>query len=157
MKKFSLTDLIIFIVSTELTGAVSALISGGYSAFYRQLIRPPFSPPGAVFPVVWVLLYAGMGFSAYLIYRDDDKDAERRVALGLYVIQLAVNFSWSIIFFRSGSLPGGVIAAILLFIAIAAMMLSFRKVNKLAALINIPYLLWSAFAVYLSVGIWILN
>ena len=157
MKKFSLTDLIIFIVSTELTGAVSALISGGYSAFYRQLIRPPFSPPGAVFPVVWALLYAGMGFSAYMIYRDDDKDAERRVALGLYVIQLAVNFSWSIIFFRFRSLPGGVIAAILLFIAAAAMILSFRKVNKLAALINIPYLLWSAFAVYLSVGIWILN
>ena len=82
MKKFSLTDLLIFIVSTELVGAFSALISGDFNSIYTEIIKPPLSPPAWLFPVVWAVLYAIMGISAYMIYRSNNhlsRSEERRV------------------------------------------------------------------------------
>ena len=145
MKKFSLTDLLIFVVSAELTGAVSALISGS------------FAPPAFLFPVVWTILYALMGFSAYLVYRSEDSGSDRSTALGFYFIQLAVNFSWSIIFFRFRLFLLAALTALLLAVLVAGMILAFRKVSKTAAYINIPYLVWMTFAAYLAFGVWILN
>ena len=157
MKKFSLTDLLIFVVSAELTGAVSALISGNFSDLYAEIRNPPLSPPGWLFPVVWTILYALMGIGAYIVYRNDDADSDRNTALGLYVIQLGVNFLWSIIFFRFKLFAVAALTALILVLLVAAMLLAFRKVNKTAAAINIPYLLWLIFAAYLSFGVWILN
>ena len=157
MKKFSLTDLLIFIVSAELTGAVSALLSGGFSSLYAEIQNPPLSPPGWVFPVVWTVLYALMGTGAYLVYRSEDAGNERTASLGLYVIQLGVNFLWSIIFFRFRLFPVAAFTALILLILAAAMVNEFRRVSRTAALINLPYLVWLAFAAYLSFGVWILN
>lgn len=157
MKKINWTDLLISVVSAELVGAVSALFSGSFTSFYSQLAQPPLSPPAAVFPIVWAILYALMGISAYLIWKSCNSGQERSTAIGLYIIQLALNFSWSIIFFRFRKLGLAVIAALLLFAAVFAMIMSFRKVRPLAAWLNVPYLLWLAFAVYLSAGTWVLN
>lgn len=157
MKKFSLTDLLIFVVSAELTGAVSALISGSFKPFYESVENPPFAPPAALFPVVWTILYALMGLGAYLVYRNEDAGSDRTAALGIYVIQLAVNFSWSIIFFRFRLFAAAAVTAALLAILSAAMVIAFRRVNKTAAVINIPYVIWLVFATYLSIGVWILN
>ena len=157
MKKFSLTDLLIFVVSAELVAAVSSLISGSFTPLYSEIRNPPLSPPSWLFPVVWTVLYAVMGFSAYLIYRDEDSGSDRSRALGFYVIQLAVNFSWSIIFFRFRIFPLAAFVALLLAVLVAGMILAFRKVNRIAAYINIPYLLWMTFATYLAFGVWFLN
>ena len=155
MKKFSLTDLLIFVVSAELSGAVSALISGSFSPLYAEIRNPPFA--AFLFPVVWTILYALMGFSAYLVYRSEDSGSDRSTALGFYFIQLAVNFSWSIIFFRFRLFLLAALTALLLALLVAGMILAFRKVSKTAAYINIPYLVWMTFAAYLAFGVWILN
>lgn len=157
MKKFSLTELLIFIVSAELTGALSALLSGSFSSLYQELSAPPFSPPAWLFPVVWTILYAVMGTSAYIVYRFEDAGDLRIPALGIYIAQLAVNFSWSIIFFRFRALTLAALTAVLLVILVGAMIVSFRRVSKLAAYMNIPYLMWSIFASYLAIGFRILN
>ena len=157
MKKFSLTGLLIFIVSAELTGALSALASGSFSGLYSGVSQPPLSPPAFLFPVVWTLLYALMGASAYIIYREDDDLVNRSYALGYYVIQLAVNFTWSILFFRFELFGIAAVTAILLFALVAVMILSFRKVSRLAAVTSVPYLVWLAFASYLAIGVWYLN
>lgn len=156
MKKEKLTTLLIFVIGTELIGALSGLLSGGnFSAFYKSLEQPPFAPPGWLFPVMWVILYALMGISAYQIY--ESEEIGRKRALILYGIQLAVNFSWSIVFFRFKSLLGAVIVIVLLLILVAAMIVLFYKIKKSAAYLNIPYLLWTAFAAYLTIGIYLLN
>ena len=157
MKKFNLTDLLIFIVSAELIGAVSALISGSFSPLYSEIRNPPLAPPAFLFPVVWTVLYAVMGFSAYLIYRDEESGSDRSTALGVYIIQLAVNFSWSIIFFRFRLFALAAFVALILAVLAAAMILSFRKVSRTAAYVNVPYLLWMMFATYLAFGVWFLN
>ena len=155
MKKIKWTELIISIVGTELVGALSALISGGYSEYYSQLVQPAFAPPSAVFPVVWAILYAVMGFSAYLVYFSESP--QRKNALIIYITQLFINFSWSIVFFRFRALLPAAAVAVLLVIAVAAMIIIFGKVNKTASRVNIPYLLWSIFAAYLAVGFYVLN
>ena len=155
MKKFNLTDLLIFVFSAELVGAFSALLSGGYSDFYAELTRPPLSPPSTVFPVVWTILYALMGISVYLVWREDTQAS--RQAIGIYVIQLTINFSWSIIFFRFEALLAAAIVAVLLLAAVAVMIYSFYGVNRKAAYLQLPYLAWSLFAAYLAGGIYLLN
>ena len=156
MKKEKLTTLLIFIIGTELVGALSALFSGkNFSAFYQSLNQPPLAPPGWLFPVMWAILYVLMGISAYQIY--ESEHSLRRNALLLYGIQLAVNFSWSIVFFRFKSLLGALLVIILLLILVALMMLLFGRIRKSAAWLNLPYLLWTAFATYLTIGIFLLN
>lgn len=155
MKKFSLTDLFIFIVATELVGAVSALLSGSFRDFYSEIIRPPFSPPAIVFPIVWAVLYALMGISAYMIFLN--RNPQRKNALTIYIVQLAVNFSWSIIFFRFRLLNASAVVAVLLAVLVAFMVYMFAKIKKSAGLINVPYLLWSIFASYLAICTAILN
>lgn len=155
MKKFSLTDLLIFIVATELVGAVSALLSGNFRDFYSEIIRPPLSPPAIVFPIIWAVLYALMGISAYIIFLN--RSPQRKNALTVFAVQLAVNFSWSIVFFRFILLNAAAAIAVLLAILVAIMVYMFAKIKKAAGLINIPYLLWSIFASYLAIGTAILN
>lgn len=155
MKRFSLTDLLIFVVSAELTGALSALFSGGYSDFYAEIARPPLSPPAFLFSLVWTILYALMGISAYLVWRADTQDSRR--AIGVYAIQLAINFLWSIIFFRFRALLAASFAAILLSAAVAVMIYAFYGINRKAAYMQLPYLVWSLFAAYLASAAYILN
>lgn len=156
MKKNKLTDILIYILSAEAIGALSALFTGGYSDFFEKFERPPLQPPMWVFPVVWTILYAVMGYSAYLVSGSDDKAAAKR-ALKVYWIQLGVNFLWSIIFFRFENLWAAFAIVILLLILIIIMIILFRKVSPTAALINIPYLLWVIFAAYLNYQIAVIN
>ncbi len=155
MKKHNIADILIFIISAELIGALSALLSGGFSDFYMRYEEPPLLPPAWLFPVVWVILYAAMGFSAYLIYSSDSN--EKRTALTLYWVQLAVNFSWSIVFFRFEALWAAFAVIILLLILIMAMISAFRKINRTSAYINIPYMIWVIFASYLNLATAIIN
>lgn len=156
MKKFSITELLIFIVTAELVGALSALVAGGnFNEFYQTLTMPPIAPPAWVFPVAWGILYALMGTAAYLVYDPNDPDAKK--ALYVYALQLFINFLWSPVFFGLGSLVGGVIVAVLLLAAVVLNIIVFAKQKDTAALLLVPYLLWSAYALYLSIGFLVLN
>lgn len=155
MKKPKITELLIFIVATELVGALSGLLAGNSFSFYKELIKPPLSPPGWIFPVMWAILYALMGISAFIIYTSDVK--EKHLALIIYGTQLFVNFMWSIVFFRFKMFGLSVAVILILLGLIIAMIITFRRIRPLAAYLNIPYLLWILFASYLNIGILLLN
>lgn len=157
MKGIKWTELLIFVIGTELVGALSALFAGDFSSFYNGLNQPPLAPPGIVFPIVWTILYALMGISAYLIYDSEDISGERSEALGIYAAQLFVNFMWSIVFFRFEKPEAAAVVIILLAVLVAAMILKFRKISPAAAYLSIPYLLWVIFAAYLNIGVVVLN
>lgn len=150
MKRFSLTELIISIVFAELVGAVSALLAGDFGSLYAEIQRPPLSPPGWVFPVVWAVLYALMGITSYMIYRSDNNRSKS--ALTVYLIQLAINFSWSIIFFRFRLFTAAAVVAVILTVLVGIMICMFLSIRKKAGYLNIPYLLWMIFASYLAIG-----
>lgn len=153
----SITTMLIFIVSAELAGVLSALLSGGMSGFFAKYEPPPLLPPSIVFPIVWTVLYALMGLSAYLVYSSDaDSNAINR-AMTLYVIQLIVNFSWSIIFFRFEMIWLAAAVILLLIVLVAAMTVSFKRIRPAAGYMNIPYLVWLIIAFYLNIATAIVN
>lgn len=136
-------------------GALAGYLTKDSMTIYQQLEKPALSPPGWVFPVVWTILYILMGISAYLIYVSDSVEKDR--AINLYVLQLFLNFSWSIIFFNMEAYLFAFVVLVLLWIIIFLMIRSFYEINKIAGLLQIPYLLWVTFAGYLNLSIYLLN
>ena len=118
--------------------------------------RPPLSPPSIVFPIVWVILFALMGISAARADLSPATDARQRGLL-LFFVQLAFNFFWSIIFFNWQAFAFAFSWLAALWILLFRMIRNFRKADKLAARLQLPYLLWVNFAAYLNLGVWILN
>lgn len=139
------------------TGVISGLISRGSMATFGQLNKPPLSPPGWLFPVVWTILYALMGIASYLVFTSTAKPSEITKALKLYILQLVVNFFWSIIFFNFGWYLFSFLWLILLWVLIVLTIRQFYHIEKLAAYLMIPYLIWVTFAGYLNLGIYLLN
>ena len=153
MKKGAWIDFSLWLAATELVGILSGWLAGDIRAVYQNLHQPPFSPPGWVFPVMWGILYAMMAISAYLIQHADSTPwKKRRTALLLYAAQLAINFSWSIVFFRFQKFGAAIGVIGLLILLVIAMIVIFRKIRPAAAGWNIPYLLWLLFAAYLNIG-----
>lgn len=150
MKKHSIQSLLFYVISAELIGGLSALLTGSFSSFFEVYQKPPLLPPEWLFPVVWVILYASMGYSAYRVCISDAHSDNKKAALTVYWVQLAFNFSWSIIFFRFEWLWGGFAIISALLILIILMTALFYKLDKKAAYLNFPYILWVAFAAYLN-------
>ena len=140
-----------------LVGAVAALISGGGMEVFESVNQPPLSPPGWLFPVVWTILYTLMGISSYWIMTSGAKEDQIYKAMSLYWYQLAVNFLWPTFFFNFRWYLFSFLWLVLLWVLVLAMILRFWKIDKRAAWINIPYLVWLTFAGYLNLGIWWLN
>lgn len=156
MKKFVVFVLFMFL--PLIGGKISAFISGDMSAEYVNMIQPAYSPPGYVFPIVWIILYLLMGFGSWLVYQKalkQNKNPENY--LRSYGIQLALNYLWSPIFFGIGAFWVGSWLAIALAAAVLWMIISFSNISKLAAYLQIPYLIWALFACYLSFGVAVLN
>lgn len=124
--------------------------------FAQNAQQPALSPPPILFPIVWTILYALMGISAGRIAATPDAPV-RQKGLNLFVAQLIVNFFWSPIFFNTGAYGLAFLWILLLIGLVIAMILAFRKVDPLAAALQIPYLLWLLFAAYLNYGVWQLN
>ena len=140
-----------------LAGGLASLLGGDTAPLYGRLVSPPLAPPGWVFPVVWTILYTLMGISSYLIITSDASQEEIADAIRLYAYQLLVNFLWPTFFFNFQWYFFALLWLILLWILVFLMIRKFANINKWAAYMNIPYLIWLTFAGYLNAGIWWLN
>lgn len=136
-------------------GGISALITGGGFKDYSNVARPALSPPAILFPIVWTLLYILMGISAYIVWERDTTKA--RLPVAIYAVQLFLNFMWPIFFFSFKAYLFSFIWLLLLWTFVIAMIIVFYKVNRLAGILQIPYLLWLTFAAYLNLGVFVLN
>lgn len=157
MSNVNWKKLIFWVLLTEGVGIVSGLLTmDGVEYFDSFMTQPPFSPPSWAFPVAWGLLYCLMGISAYLVSQSLDSP-ERNLGLDLMVAQLIVNFFWPLFFFNLQAYGFSLLWLIGLWLLVLWMILEFRKTVPLAAWLQIPYLLWLTFAVYLNAGVWHLN
>ena len=125
---------------------------------YERIMRPALAPPAILFPIVWTILYTLMGISSARMRLKKEENPELVLdALFAYAIQLILNFFWSLIFFNMQNFLFSLIWLVLLWIAILVMIIRFYRVEPLAALLQIPYLLWVTFAGYLNFMIYQLN
>lgn len=154
--KINFKKLIINIAIPLGVGALSALISMGGMDSFASLNKPPLSPPGWLFPVVWSILYILMGISSYLI-TESGKPARSKTALTVYGIQLFFNFMWSIIFFNFEAYLFAFIWLLALLALVIINAILFYRIDRRAGLLFIPYIIWVIFAGYLNFGIFLLN
>ena len=146
-----------WILLAEAVGALSGFLSRKGTEFYSIYVhKPSFSPPDWLFPVAWGILYALMGIGAARVEAQLPGKVRSR-GLNLFILQLIVNFFWSLIFFNARSYGGALLWLLFLIVLVAAMTLTFYKTDKWAAWLQIPYLLWLGFAGVLNWAVWQLN
>lgn len=156
--KQKLRPYIISVAAAVSVGIISALLSRENMNIYEEVATPPLSPPSFLFPIVWTVLYILMGISAAMIYTDRKANLKQKEsALFTYIASLIVNFLWSIIFFNIRAFFFAFIWLLLLLFLIISTILQYRKINKTASYLQIPYAVWVTFAGYLNLGIWAIN
>jgi benzodiazapine receptor len=161
MKKINIKDvfkLIISILICQGAGFTGSLFTRpSIPTWYATLEKPSFTPPNGLFSPVWIMLFALMGISLFLVWRTGLTERKSRIALGFFGAQLIFNILWSVSFFGLRSPLVGLIDIAVLWIAIALTIFYFFKISKLAASLLLPYIVWVSFAVVLNFSIWMLN
>ena len=146
-----------WIILCEAVGLVSGWLSReGIAVYNATAVKPPFTPPSWVFPVVWTILFALMGISAAKVSLSETSNAKSR-GLNLFIAQLIVNFFWPLFFFNLQVFGFAFFWLILLWILVFATIIVFWKVDQRAAWLLVPYLVWLTFAAVLNGAVWVLN
>jgi translocator protein len=158
MKVKKIVRLILSILLCQAAGAVGSLFTfPAISAWYVHLYRPSFSPPAWLFGPVWLVLYTLMGISFFLIWQKRTKKNPQSFPIAMFLVHLAVNSLWSVIFFGLKSPYLALIIIGVLWLLIFVIIKTFRKINKWASILLYPYLAWVSFASLLNLFIWLLN
>ena len=151
MKKRNIRQLLLSIIACQVAGFVGSLFTvGALPVWYAGLVKPSFNPPGWIFGPVWTALYIVMGVSVYLV-------RQKKHAVRLFLIHLVFNAGWSVVFFGLRSILGGMVALVVLWGFIIFLIREFYRINRTAAYLLIPYLLWVSFAGVLNFSILLLN
>lgn len=147
-----------------LLGFLAAALAVGYlggrvtapniPGWFEGLKKPPFNPPNGVFMPVWTTLYVLMAVAAWRVWRKAGMGSR---ALAFWVAQLVLNLAWSFIFFGAHALFAAFVELLVLWLAILSTMLAFRRIDRPAAWLMLPYLAWVSFAGLLNGAIWRLN
>ena len=160
MKKNNTVTLIIAIIIPLVVGGMSSFLTKDAMMIFDSVKKPPLSPPGILFPIVWTILYVMMGVSSYLIYKEKDNvnvKVEVKNLFIIYTVQLVFNFSWSIIFFKFAMYKFAFVWLLILWALVLLYIIKSYKINKVASYLMIPYLVWMTFAGYLNIMIEIMN
>ncbi len=141
-----------------LCGILSAIFAGP-TTLYRELERPPLSPPAFLFPIVWTVLYILIGGAAGAITCTCERAVESEKYKGLlfFVIMMVFNFIWSPLFFGAGAFFAAFCAIVVMIILTFFTIIFFSRIYKVTAAVMVLYLAWLLFAAYLNLGIIILN
>lgn len=143
--------LVLHVLGANAVGLLGALTTAtGDSSWYQSLAKPPFQPPPWVFGPVWTVLYTLMGIAAWRVTRSAAPRPVIRTAIAAYAIQLVLNGIWTPVFFGAQAPRAGLLILVLLVVAVAFTINAFRRADRTAAWLLVPYLLWGLFATALN-------
>lgn len=158
MEKNELFRLILSIIICQMAGIMGSIFTASSIAiWYPTLTKPSFTPPGFYIGLIWIVLFTLMGISLFIIWRETPRNQAARIALYFFAAQLIVNVLWSAAFFSMQSPISGLIVIALLWILILICIVKFWPINRIAAFLMVPYIVWVSVAAYLNYYIWRLN
>jgi tryptophan-rich sensory protein len=158
MEKNELFRLILSITICQMAGIIGSIFTAGsVTSWYPTLVKPSLSPPGFYIGLIWIVLFTLMGISLFLIWKETPSNLAARIALYFFAAQLIVNVLWSVAFFGMRSPIIGLVVIALLWVLILITIIKFWPINRTAALLLIPYIVWVSIAAYLNFSIWRLN
>ena len=150
--------LAICIIICQATGIISGLLTNTQNnTWYDTIVKPSWNPPGYLFRPVWTILYLLMGISLWMIWKSSAPEVQKIEACLLFAIQLFLNFWWAILFFKLHSPILAFAEILVMIILILLTIYRFSEINKTAAWLLFPYILWVCFAAILNYNLWKLN
>lgn len=153
-----LPKLIVSILIVFLAGAVGTVFTlKEITTWYVNIPKPSWTPPNWAFGPIWSTLYVLMGVSLFLIWREGLNRKDVKIGIGVFAVQLILNVVWSLVFFGSHNIAGGLVMVILLWISILINIVVFYRISKPAGIILIPYLIWVTIAGYLNYSVYLLG
>lgn len=150
MKKIDFKKLVVSFSIIAILVLISMIFTKGTMDFYKEIIKPDIAPPAILFPIVWTVLYTIIAITLYRFI--DDKGVRN-----LILVNLFINIIWPILFFRFKLILFSIFWLILIIISLILLLLKIYKKDKVYAYLNLPYLLWLFFALYLNLMIYMLN
>ena len=158
IKLRELGRLILCIAICQSAGVMGSIFTASSVAtWYTTLEKPWFTPPGSIISAVWIILFALMGLSLFLIWQKGISSANSKIALGVFAFQLLVNILWSYAFFVLQLPLAALVVILFLWLLIMQCIIRFWYIRKEAALLLVPYILWVSFATFLNYTLWRLN
>jgi tryptophan-rich sensory protein len=145
------------ILLCNIVGGIGALVTNPNSEWFIQLQKPSFQPPNWLFGPVWSFLYTLMGISFYLLWKNGFASPPSKIARNWFFVQLLLNSFWSFIYFGWHQIGIAALEISLMLVAIIFCAVAFYRVNKIAGLLFIPYIIWVSFATLLNFSLWALN
>ncbi|MEJ6393081.1 TspO/MBR family protein [Gymnodinialimonas sp. 2305UL16-5] len=142
---------ILFLGACCAAAATGSMFAPG--EWYRQLVKPGWTPPDWLFPIAWTLLYLA---SAYAATRVAVLDGAAH-AMGFWALQIALNTLWTPVFFGLERIRAGAVILVFLWIAVIGSMVTFLQLDMLAGALMIPYVIWVSYAGALNLAILRLN
>jgi translocator protein len=139
------------------SAAGGLITSPNIPGWFTGLVKPSFNPPNWIFGPVWTVLYIMMAYAVFQVLSLPSGMPGRSRALILFFVQMALNASWSFAFFGANSTVLGLIVIIPLLGMILATIVAFRPLDRVAALLLVPYAAWVSFATILNTALWSLN
>jgi len=143
------------VLAASLTGSAATFSS--LSSWYSGLNKPDFTPPNWIFGPVWTTLYILMAIAFWRVLTRGADASLTRPAVFWFLMQITLNALWSVAFFGLRSPAMGLCVIALMIVAIVLTLLSFRRIDGVAAVLLVPYLAWVAFASVLNAAVWLLN
>jgi translocator protein len=154
----SILRLILSLALPLLVGGISGYFTAAeITGWYQSINKPSWNPPGNIFGPVWTILYLMMGYAFYRIWTTKTNIELKNWAIGLFLLQLTLNFFWSFIFFKQHSPGWAFVEIIAMWLTIFCTIVIFSKLDKTAAWLLVPYISWVSFAAILNYTIWKLN
>ena len=150
MKKIDFKKLVVSFSIVAILVLLSMILTKGTMDFYKEIIKPYIAPPAILFPIVWTILYTIIAITLYRFM--DDKGVRN-----LIIVNLLINIIWPILFFRLKLILFSIFWLILIILSLILLLLKIYKKDKVFAYLNLPYLLWLFFALYLNLMIYMLN
>lgn len=148
--------LILCVAGVMIAGGLGGIAtSASVNGWFTTLTKPSFNPPNYLFGPVWTMLYIFIGIGFYLILQSNGLDKRRAVIL--FIAQMFLNVAWSFIFFYFKQPGWAFVEIIILWCLIIAMIVTYSRINKWAAWLQVPYLTWVSFATLLNGSLWYLN
>lgn len=149
---------IIPFISTFAVGVIGMLfVDSGVGSWYDSLHMPAFTPPNALFPIVWTALYVIMATACAIVWRKDPQNDHTEGWVRFFFVQLFISMGWTIFFFGYHSITIAFFVVLLLCIIIAGLAVSGWEIDHRVTFLMFPYLMWVLFAAYLTGGVWYLN
>ena len=148
---------LLVVVAVNAIGAAPAILGGPNSEWFASLEKPALFPPTWAFGVAWTLLFSLMGVAVYLVARNGLDRGSVRLALGLFGLQFAFNVAWTPVFFTLERPLAALGVIVVLDFLVTLTIFAFARIERVAATLLVPYLLWALFATVLNYQFWALN